>query len=33
MFGFGIVAHMVLIGNNPLKCKTYNECVIKNMKG
>lgn len=32
MFGFGIIAHMLLMGSNPLRGKTYKETVDKNMK-
>lgn len=27
MFGFGIIAHMLLMGRNPLRGKTYKETV------
>lgn len=30
MFSFGIIAHMMLLGFNPLKGKNYNETVQKN---
>ncbi len=30
MFSFGIIAHMMLVGYNPLKGKNYNETVKKN---
>jgi serine/threonine protein kinase len=30
MFSFGIIAHMMLMGFNPLKGKNYNETVKKN---
>lgn len=33
MFGFGIIAHMLLMGTNPLRGKTYKETIDKNVKG
>ena len=33
MYGFGIVAHMLLLGSNPIRGKTYKETVEKNMNG
>ncbi len=33
MFGFGIVAHMLLLGSNPLRGKTYKETTERNLKG
>jgi hypothetical protein len=33
MFGFGVIAHMLLMGNNPIRGKNYKETVEKNIKG
>lgn len=30
MFSFGIIAHMMLLGYNPIKGGNYNETVKKN---
>jgi hypothetical protein len=32
MFAFGIIAHMLLLGFNPLKGKAYKDTVTNNMK-
>ena len=33
MFGFGIVAHMLLMGTNPIRGKTFQETAEKNILG
>jgi len=33
MFAFGIIAHMLLLGSNPIRGKTYKDTVNKNLKG
>jgi serine/threonine protein kinase len=30
LFSFGIIAHMILLGRNPLKGKSYEETYSKN---
>lgn len=32
MFGFGIIAYMLLTGTNPLRGKTYKDTVENNLK-
>lgn len=32
MFGFGIIAHMLLMNSNPIRGRNYNQTVEKNMK-
>lgn len=32
MFGYGIIAHMLLMGSNPIRGKSYDETVNKNIK-
>lgn len=33
MYSFGIIAHLILMGSNPLKGKSYEETSLRNQAG